>query len=88
MNENPVSPSHAKRAESTRATDLQDPSAGTGLEPQQGSETREAEELTPTHFIVTTESIYLVKTKALKKINYVRQHSIMQKSNPSFKSEL
>lgn len=48
MNENPVSPSHAKRAESTRATDLQDPSAGTGLEPQQGSETREAEELTPT----------------------------------------
>lgn len=40
MKESPVSPSHAKHAENTRATDLQKPSAG--------HETRVPEELSPT----------------------------------------
>lgn len=43
-----MSPSHAKHAENTRATDLQNPSAGAGWEPQQGHETRVPEELGPT----------------------------------------
>lgn len=48
MKESPVSPSHAKHTENTRATDLQNPSAGAGREPQQGHGSREAEELAPT----------------------------------------
>lgn len=66
-----MSPSHAKRAESTRATDLQNPSEGAGLEAQQEHETREPRtQRSPlqqvawlTVFVITTESIYLVKTK-------------------------